>query len=194
MRTARIVIALIACGLAGSGAAQTPAAGPERPRVALTVVTLDQLRQGQAGYARATIDQLGDARWGRFRWAPPVLDPVLFASCIDDRMDRRLDYCIRFYVTRAEIAADAPPLVVVVFDDEAGEGRRGFGGETLRASCFGRGVVPADAAAQDTWMWPGAARMHGMTDLERDADALAACISAAAGETWTGLRQPDPSS
>ena len=61
----------------------------------------------------------------------------------------------------------------------------------MRVLCFGRGVVPADPAAQHTWLWPGAARMHGMRDMDRDSDALAACITAAASEPWTGLREPD---
>ncbi len=190
----RPFIAAALSSLLIAAAPTPPAAAQARPRVAVTVVTLDQLRQIQAGYGRGALEGLGDPRWGRFDWAPPTVEPALFASCLDERMDRRLDYCIRFYLTRAELPADAPPTVVVAFDDEPGEGRRSFGGESLRVSCFGRGVTPADAAAQDTWMWPGAARMHGMRDLERDADALAACIAAAASEAWTGLRQPDPSS
>lgn len=172
-------------------AAAVPAVAQERPRVAVTVVTLDQLRQGQANYGRAALASLGDARGGRFDPAPPSLDPAVFASCVEDRMGHGLDYCIRFHLTRAELPADGPPTVVVAFDDEPGEGARSFGGETLRVSCFGRGVVPAAAAAQDTWMWPGAARMHGVRDLERDRDALADCIAAAASESWTGLRRPD---
>lgn len=58
-------------------------------------------------------------------------------------------------------------------------------------TCYGRGVVPAVAEAQDTWLWPGAARMHGVNDWERDREALEACIKAAASEPWTGLREPD---
>lgn len=185
------VLARLLCLLAVAAIA-TPADARERTRIAVTAVTLDHLRQFQAGYALAAIEDLGDARRGRFHLAPAALEPELFGSCVDSRMDHDLDYCVRFYLTRAELPADAPPTVVVAFDDDPGEGRRGFGGETLRVNCFGRGVIPADAAAQDAWMWPGAARMHGMRDLERDRDALAACISAAASEPWTGLRQPDP--
>ncbi|WP_332655832.1 hypothetical protein [Brevundimonas sp.] len=170
-----------------------PVQAGERPRVAVTVVTLDNLRQLQAEYGRSSLDSLGDARWGRFDWAPPALEPALFRSCVGDRMDHGLDYCIRYYLTRADLPADTPPTVVVAFDDGPGATDHRLGGETLRVSCFGRGVTPADAAAQDTWMWPRAARMHGMRDMERDSDALAACISAAASERWNGLRQPDPS-
>ncbi len=81
--------------------------------------------------------------------------------------------------------------MVVVFDDHPpGEKPARQPGE-MRVLCFGRGVVPADPAAQHTWLWPGAARMHGMRDMDRDSDALAACITAAASEPWTGLREPD---
>jgi hypothetical protein len=182
-------------GLAGLlfvGVVVLPAAAQERPRAAVTVVTLDNLRQDQERYARAALDGLGDARWGALELAPPTLEPALFASCLDERMDRGLDYCIRFYLTRAELPDDAPATVVVVLDDDPPEDPRRFGGEALRVSCFGRGLVPADADAQDTWMWPGAARMHGVRDQQRDGEALAACIRAAASEPWTGLREPDP--
>lgn len=188
----RVPVLVRLFGLLLVAAVATPAGAQERARIAVTVVTLDQLRQVQAGYALAALEALGDVRGGRFDWAPPALAPELFGPCVDRRMDLGLDYCVRFYLTRAELPADAPPPVVVAFDDQPAPGPDRHGRETLRVSCFGRGVVPADAAAQDAWMWPGAERMHGMRDLERDRDALAACISAAASESWTGLRQPDP--
>ena len=187
-------VAVVGCLVALSVFAMTVcrASAQDRPRVALTVVTLDHLRLGQERYARTALANLGDPERGRFEWVVDDLGPTLVRDCADDRMDDRLDYCVRFYVTRAERRADAPPSVVVVLDDDPAGGSRGFGGEELRVTCFGMGVRPVDPAIQDTWMWPGAQRMHGMRDLERDRDALAACISAAASETWTGLREPDP--
>ncbi|HEY1224094.1 MAG TPA: hypothetical protein VGE54_02600 [Brevundimonas sp.] len=166
---------------------------PRRPlEVAVTVVTLDSLRQGQARYGGGALAALGDGPNAPLTLGPSTLTADLFGSCLDERMGQGLDYCIRFYLTRAEFPADAPPPVVVVFDDDPGPASRGYGEEELRVTCFGRGLVPADAAAQDTWMWPGAARMHGVRDLQRDEDALAACIAAAASEPFAGLRQPDP--
>lgn len=187
-------IAVLGCliGLSALAVTAGRASAQDRPRVALTVVTLDQLRLGQERYARATLAELGEPGRGAFEWVAEDLGPALARDCADDRMDYRLDYCVRFYLTRAERPAGGRPTVVVVLDDDSAEGGRRSRGEELRVSCFGRGVTPADASAQDTWMWPGAERMHGMRDLDRDRDALAACISAAASETWTGLRQPDP--
>lgn len=177
--------------LAGPAAAQSPL----RPRVAVTVVTLDELRQGQQAYARSHLRALGDARWGAFEWAESVIPTDVFAPCVDERMGHGLDYCVRFHLTRAHLPADAPPVVVVVLDDADGalQVPAQVGGEAMRATCFGRGVVAADAAAQDVWLWPRAAAMHGVRDLERDEAALGACIQAAASEPWTGLRLPDPS-
>lgn len=188
----RAMLALFLSALAAPTTAPPLAAARERERVAVTVITLDALRQGQERYGRALLESLGDARGGPFDIVPAGVGPDLFGPCIEDRMDHGLDYCVRFYLTRAELPADGPPVVVVALDDDPGEGSRGFGGEELRASCFGRGTTPAGGKIQDTTLWPGAERMHGMRDLERDRDALAACISAAASERWTGLREPDP--
>lgn len=183
-----LLFVLSLCGLAAPALSQTPAAR-SRPQVAVVVVTLDQLRQIQAGYGRSALASLADEQWGRFAWTESTLAPDAFQSCEDERSDGRLDYCIRYYLTRAEMPADAPPTVVVAFDDlPAAERRRG--GE-MGVTCFGRGVIPADAAAQDTWLWPGSARVHGVNDWNRDRDALAGCIEAAASEAWTGLREPD---
>lgn len=187
MRLLPLLSALALCGLAGPALSQT---ARERPTVSVVVVTLDQVRQIQAQYGRSALDSLGSANWGQFDLADAALTSGLFESCEGDRADGRLDYCIRYYLTRAELAADAPPTVVVAFDDRAPGGPDRQGGE-MRVTCYGRGVIPADAAAQDTWLWPGSARMHGVNDWNRDRDALAACIAAAASEPWTGLRQPD---
>lgn len=184
-------MALLAATLALTLAVSPQAVSPrERVEVALVVVTLDQLRRGQEAYGRGRLEGLGNARWGRFRWAQASVQPDRFESCLDDRMGVGLDYCIRFYLTRAEAAA-GPAVVVVVFDDDPEAAPRRIGGQAMRVTCFGRGVVPADPGLQDTWLWPGAARMHGVRDLDRDNDALAACINAAASERWSGLRQPD---
>ncbi|KQY89934.1 hypothetical protein [Brevundimonas sp. Root1423] len=182
-----LVAALTLCAPAAPAAAQTAA---ERPRVAVVVVTLDQVRQIQVEHGRATLAYLGDEKWGQVTLAEPALTPDAFMSCKDERADGKLDYCIRYYLTRAGLA-DAPPTVVIAFDDRPAEARTRHSGE-MRVTCYGRGVVPADAAAQDTWLWPDSARMHGVNDWNRDRDALDACIRAAASEPWTGLRQPDP--
>lgn len=178
---------LVAAALAVPAAAQT-----ERPRISVVVVTLDQLRQGQAAYARSLLEGLGDPRWGRLDWVAPQLDPDLFRPCRDERPEGALDYCVRFYLTRAELPAEAAPTVVVAFDDRARNATPERAPGEMRVVCFGRGVPPLDADVQSTWLWPDAARMHGVNDLERDRDALAACVAAAAAEPFTGLRQPDP--
>lgn len=183
-----LAAALTLCAPAAPAVAQTAAA---QPRVAVVVVTLDQVRQIQVEHGRATLAYLGDEQWGQLTLEESVLPPDPFMTCKDERADDKLDYCIRYYLTRAELAADAPPTVVVAFDDRPPEARTRHGGE-MRVTCYGRGIVPADAAAQDTWLWPDSARMHGVNDWNRDRDALEACIKAAASEPWTGLRQPDP--
>ncbi|HYC68164.1 hypothetical protein [Brevundimonas sp.] len=188
MRIAALLLAFALTGLATPAVCQTRETAP---RVAVVVVTLDQVRQIQAGYGRSTLASLGDARWGRFTFDEPTVEAALFGSCVDDRPAGRLDYCIRYYLTRAELAADAAPTVVVVFDDHPSGERPAKGPGEMRVACFGRGVVPADPAAQHTWLWPDAARVHGVRDWQRDQDALAACIAAAASEPWTGLREPD---
>jgi len=191
MRLVMLLSALTVFGLAGPGAAlaQTRPA-PTRPQVAVVVVTLDEVRQIQTRYGMHALAYLGDPRRGRYDWVEPPLSPESFASCENDRADSLLDYCIRFYLTRTELPADDPPTVVVVFDDYAPARPDSLGGE-MRVTCYGRGVVPADPAAQDTWLWPTSGYMHGTRNWDRDVDALARCIAAAASETWTGLRQPD---
>ena len=187
MRALPLLSALVLCGLAGPALSQTVR---ERPTVSVIVVTLDQVRQIQVEHGHGTLASLGNEEWGRLTLVEPVLAADAFASCRDERADRKLDYCLRYYLTRAELAADAPPTVVVAFDDRSPTARDRQG--EMRVTCYGRGVVPADAAAQDTWLWPDSARMHGVHHWERDRDALEACIKAAASEPWTGLRQPDP--
>ncbi|GAA0613457.1 hypothetical protein GCM10009422_05530 [Brevundimonas kwangchunensis] len=184
-------MSLLAATLALTIGAFPEAVAPrDRTEVAVVLVTLDSLRRGQEAYGRGRLERLGDPSWGMFRLARASVQPDRFESCLDDRMGAGLDYCIRFYLTRAEAPA-GPPVVVVVLDDDPETAPRHIDGQTMRVTCFGRGVVPADAGLQDTWLWPGAARMHGVRDLDRDDDALAACITAAASERWTGLRQPD---
>ncbi len=186
----RALILGLGLTLAGLAAPALSQAARERPTVSVVVVTLDQVRQIQVEHGRSSLAFLGHEEWGRFTLAEPALAPDAFASCKDERADGRLDYCVRYYLTRAEQAADAPPTVVVAFDDRPTGAPSRRGGE-MRVICYGRGVVPADAEAQDTWLWPRSAMMHGVNDWNRDLDALAACITAAASEPWTGLRQPD---
>jgi hypothetical protein len=186
MRALACLLALLLCGSPGAAFCQTPAA---RPRVAVVVLTLDEVRQVQTRHGRSLLDRLGDDRWGRYDLVEPALSADLFDSCRDERTDGRLDYCVRYYLTRAELSADAPPTVVVAFDDDPRRTDSKPG--QMRVSCFGRGVIPTDPAVQDTWLWPDSARVHGVRDWERDQDALAACIGAASSEPQAGLRQPD---
>ncbi|GAA0640089.1 hypothetical protein [Brevundimonas lenta] len=178
-------------GLLAAMAAGQAAEPPARPEVAVVVLTLDQVRQVQARHGRSTLDALGDERWGRFRFVDGPVEAERFATCEDEWADGGLDYCVRFYLTRAEVATGAPPTVVVVFDDQPAKAAVHRGAGEMRALCFGRGVTPSKAEAQDTWLWPDSVRMHGVNDWERDRDALAACIDAAAAEPFTGLREPD---
>lgn len=192
MRVLALLSALVLAGLATPAGARTADGGAADPRarVAVVVVTLDQIRQIQARYGRSMLAALGDARWGQLDLADAAVSAEVFESCEENRADDQLDYCVRFYLTRAELPADAPATVVVAFDDRAPGARDRQGGE-MRVTCYGRGVIPADADAQDTWLWPGSVRMHGVNAMNRDRDALAACITAAASEPFTGLRQPD---
>jgi len=188
MRILSLMAALAFFTPAGPAAAREP---DSASRVAVVVVTLDQVRQVQTGYGASTLDSLRTARGGRFELIEPALAPEVFASCRDERIDGRLDYCIRYYLTRAELPADGLATVVVALDDQLAGARDGLRPGAMRATCFGRGTAAADAAAQDIWLWPGSARLHGVRDWNRDRDALAACIAAAASEPWTGLREPD---
>jgi hypothetical protein len=155
---------------------------PARSAAAVVVVTQDQLRQGQARYGRDLLAMAG-GRWGGLDISDAPLSAEALESCQDDRDPASLAHCVRFYVLRAGSArTGGPPIVAVVFDDaQAGPETRRRGGE-MQVSCFGPGTQPSDAASQTTWLWPGAFRMHGVNDLERDKAALTACIRAAAAE------------
>jgi hypothetical protein len=186
MRMLTWVSALAATAVAGPAVGQT---AEPRPEIAIVVVTLDAVRQVQTRHGMNALSRLADPDWGRFEWVEPRLAPDTFSSCENDRAER-LDYCIRFYLTRAELPADAAPTVVVVFDDYAPARPDGLEGE-MRVTCYGRGVVPAEPVAQDTWMLASSSYFHGTRRWDRDVDALGRCIAAAASETWTGLREPD---
>jgi hypothetical protein len=181
MRTLFPSLCLAVAACASSVVAQT-APGP----IAVAVLPLDELRRGQEAYARSILAAVSED----LGLLPGILPATVERDCADDRMGLRLDYCVRFYATRADAAAETA-AVVVVFDDWPAGRDGGHEDGALRVTCFGRGVVAADPAAQDTWLWPGAARMHGLRDLDRDRAALTDCIRAAASEPWTGLRQPD---
>ena len=183
MRLLSLLSALTACACAGPVLSQTAA-----PEVSIVVVTLDQARQIQVRHGHRTLAALADERGGQFHWAEAKLGAETFESCLDERSGRGLDYCVRYSLTRADLPADAPPTVVVVFDDRPAADRQ-RGGE-MSVTCFGRAVAPVDAAAQETWLWPDSVRVHGVNDWNRDREALAACITAAASERWTGPRQP----
>lgn len=172
--------------------ALSPAAAQEaeRPEVAVVVVTLDDARQGQIKHGRGLLETLGHPRWGRFRMIEPTIATDDFRSCEEDSADHGLDFCARFYLHRL-LTPDAPPHVVVAFTGWDGPSPRQRGGAEMRVLCFGRGAGPADAGAQDTWLWPDSARVHGVRDWERDRDALAACIEAALKET-PGEPRPRP--
>jgi hypothetical protein len=165
------------------------AAATEKPRVAGVVVTLDDVTQGQTRYGRGTVELLGDARWGRFAYVAGP-DAEGWSSCQDGHTAEGLDRCIRFYARRAAAGLSAP-LVVVTLDDQPPGAPVNRGPGEMSARCFGAGTAPPDAAAQATWLWPNAARMHGVNDEDRDRDALAASIAAAAREE---VRDPDAAS
>lgn len=186
MRAILLAVALASSALSHAAEAQ------ERvmPRVSVIVLTLDQLRQVQARHGQAVLAAIGDERWGTMALVEPALSPTLFEACRNRRPDDGLDYCVRYHLTRAALAADAPPTVLVAFEDGPSAAPDRRGGE-MRMACYGRGVVPADPVAQSTWLWPDSARVHGVNDLNRDRDAMRACILAAASEPWTGPRQPD---
>lgn len=186
MRAFLLAVALAASILTPVAKAQDRAL----PQVSVIVLTLDQLRQVQARHGRSVLAAVGDERWGTMALVEPALSPTLFEACRNRRPDDGLDYCVRYLLTRAELTADAPPTVVVAFEDGPSAAPDRRGGE-MRMACYGRGVVPAEPAAQFTWLWPDSARMHGVNDLNRDREAMRACIHAAASEPWTGLRQPD---
>lgn len=163
---------------------------PARPEVAVVVLTLDDVRQGQARYGRGLLEGLGREGFGRYRWVEPTVPATDFESCQDRHPSFGLNFCARFYLHRAWAEGD-PPTVVVVFTDHDGRGPRAGRPDAMRVVCYGRGAQAANPELQDTWLWPGAARMHGVTDLERDERALAACIDAALSET-PGVPRPDP--
>ena len=104
-----------------------------------------------------------------------------FRHCEDDAAGRDLAFCARFYLHRS-MRVDSPPHVVVAFDDWRGASPPGRPGGAMRVLCFGPGARPSDEQAQDTWLWPDSARMHGVNDWNRDLEALAACVAAALAE------------
>ena len=177
MRAASFLSALIACGLAGPALAQIP---DPRPALAVVVVPVDEARQGQIKHGRRVLAALGDGRFGRFTLVEPTVPATDFESCEDDRPGPDLSFCARFYQHRADPPAPPSHVVVALADwtGPAPENHRG----TMRAQCFGRGAEAFDPKAQDIWLWPDSARVHGVRAWERDKDALAACIEAALSE------------
>ena len=187
MRALTLLTSLALSGLAGPALSQTP---ESRPEVAVVVVSLDEARQRHIKHGRNVIASLGHELFGRFQLIEPTVPLDDFRPCEDDTPEYGLAYCARFYLYRA-LTPESPPHVVVVFADQ----RRGASpeqrGADMRALCFGRGAEPADAEAQDIWLWTDSARVHGVRDWERDRDALAACIEAALSET-PGEPKPKP--
>lgn len=152
---------------------------PNRPRIAVVVLTLDDVRQGQAAYGRSLLEQVGELDRSPLRWVDAGLPPESFISCRNDRSDQRLASCIRYYLNRVERPADAPPIVVVAFDDQLNSART-RGDDEMRALCYGQGPAPADARAQSASLWPTAAKLKGVREWQSDMQALEACIRAAA--------------
>ena len=178
MRVASLPPALIACALAGPALSQAP---DPRPSAAVVVVAVDEARLGQVKHGRNLIAALGDERFGRFRLIDPTIPLDDFRDCEDRSAAYGLSRCVRFYLQRA-LTREAPPHVVVAFDDRGRGGPSGREGGDMRVLCFGRGAAPSDAQAQDTWLWTASARVHGVGDWQRDQDALAGCIGAALAE------------
>ena len=176
MRAVILLTVLTFWGLAGPLLAQT---AEPRPRVAVVVVTLDDVRQGQIKHGRNVIATLGDEDFGRFDWVEPTIPLDDFDECENDSPEYRLSFCARFYLNRAP---DSPPHMAVVFTDRSPGVSSGRDRGDMRALCFGRGAEPADPQAQDIWLWTDSGRVHGVNDWERDKDALAACIEAALSE------------
>jgi hypothetical protein len=174
------LIAVLAALTLSSGASQSPPA--PRPETAVIVVTLDEARQAQIRHGRDLLRALGDERFGSWRFVEPTLATDGFASCEDDRPEHDLDFCVRLNLNRAWVEGAAPHMVVV-FTDEGPNRPDTWKGPGMRALCYGRGAEAADATAQDVWLWPGSARMHGVNDWEADKVALAGCIAAALSET-----------
>lgn len=179
MRATSCLPALLVCGFAGPALAQVP---DPRPALAVVVVTLDDARQGQIKHGRNLLAALGDERFGRFRLVDPTIPLDDFRDCEDRSPEYGLAHCARFYLRRA-LTPEAPPHVVVTFDDRRPSGPAGREGGDMRALCFGPGTEPSDPEAQDVWLWTASARMHGVQDWERDQTALAGCIRAALSET-----------
>lgn len=187
MRALILLTALALCGLAGPALSQAPDA---RTRAAVVVVTLDEARQGQIKHGQSVIAALGRERFGRFELIEPTIPLDDFHDCEDDSPEYRLPFCARFYLHRA-LTPESPPHVVVVFADRRRGASPEHGHGDMRALCFGRGAEPADARAQDIWLWTDSARVHGVNDWQRDQAALAACIDAALSET-PGEPRPRP--
>lgn len=183
---------LLAASLAAALDLTAPQAAerPPRPEVAVVVVTLDDVRQGQVRHGEALLGVLADEEFGRYRRVAPTVPAADFQSCEDDAPDYGLNFCARFYLHRGW-AEGAPPTVVVVFTDQDRRGPPDGRPGAMRALCYGRGAQAANPDAQDAWLWPGSARMHGVSDWNRDLDALAACIDSALAET-PGVPRPDP--
>lgn len=178
MRAASLLPALAACALAGPALSRPT---DPRPTVAVIVVTVDEVRQGQARHGRNLIAALGNERFGRFRLIDPTVPLDDFRDCEDRSPEYGLARCARFYLHRA-LTPEAPPHVVVAFDDRRPGGPSGREGGDMRVLCFGQGAEPSNAEAQDAWLWTDSARVHGVQDWERDQTALAGCIEAAMAE------------
>ncbi|HZW16841.1 MAG TPA: hypothetical protein VFF66_11395 [Brevundimonas sp.] len=182
-----VLTALTLCGFADPGAARSSGA---RPQAAVVVVTLDDARQGQIKHGRSVIAALDGKRLGRVEVIEPTVPTDDFRACEDDTPEYGLAFCVRFYLSRSA-APESPPHVVVAFTDREQSVSQERGRGDMRALCFGRGAEPADAQAQDIWLWTDSARVHGINDWERDKDALAACIEAALSEA-PGEPRPRP--
>lgn len=187
MRTLMLVSTLVLAGSATPAGAQ---AVEPRPPIAVVVVTLDDVRQGQVKHGRSLLQSLGDESFGLYRWVEPTVSASDFQSCEDDHAHYGLNYCARFYLHRGW-AEGAPPTVVVAFTDWNDVSPRHRGGSEMRVLCYGRGAVASDTRAQDTWLWPDSARVRGIGDWQRDQKALADCIDAALAEE-PGVPRPDP--
>jgi len=154
------------------------AVAQERPSVRVTVVTLDEVRQGQVAYVQGLIDGLG-GRWGGFWLTRSDTGPYAFRSCRDDRAEYA-ERCVRFGVQAGGMKHDHQGVVLIV--DDAPPQRPDRRGGEARVVCVGVGEAATDVRAQAVDLWPDAARVHGSNDLERDRAALTACVKAALAE------------
>lgn len=143
--------------------------------VALAVVATDPVTHGQARYVEFLLSDL--ERTGRLRRVPAALDQARLRPCLD-RLDP--ERCLRREAVASEPTASGFPLIVLGLAPEApGEGAEPG---TVRVYCLRSGSGHSTEKGPRARLWPGAEITHSVQPLERDLDALEACIEGARAE------------